>query len=138
MCRWAPLVFKHRKAPSKAECDDRFRTVAEEFARNFAERGEVGASVCVTLDGQTVVDLWGGVANVETNAPWERDTVCTVFSCTKGATAICAHILVSRGPARHRRAGRGVLARVRAERQGTRTVHMMLDHSVGVPSWREP
>src|SRR5438067_1286281 len=70
-----------------------FALVREEFERNFRERGEVGASVCVTLDGETVVDLWGGVANRDTNAPWQGDTVCMVASATKGATAFCAHLL---------------------------------------------
>ena len=38
--------------------DDVFAAVAEEFARNFAERGEVGASLCVIHEGRTVIDLW--------------------------------------------------------------------------------
>jgi len=38
-------------------CDPQFSQVAAEFERNFQERGEVGASVCVTLRGETVVDL---------------------------------------------------------------------------------
>ena len=34
----------------EGECDARFRGVREEFERNFAERVEVGASVCVTIE----------------------------------------------------------------------------------------
>jgi len=79
------------------KCEPRFERVREEFERNFREREEVGASVCVTLDGETVVDLWGGTANIDTGEPWKEDTVSVVFSCTKGATALCAHILASRG-----------------------------------------
>jgi CubicO group peptidase (beta-lactamase class C family) len=78
-------------------CDSRFAGVGEEFQRNFAERGEVGASVCVMVDGERVVDLWGGVADPTTGRPWEEDTVCTVWSCTKGAAALCAHLLIDRG-----------------------------------------
>ena len=48
-------------------CDQKFQEVRQEFERNFAERGEGGASVCVTVGGQTVVDLWGGTANTETD-----------------------------------------------------------------------
>ena len=44
-------------------CEPRFHAVEEQLAVNFAERGEVGASVCVLLDGEPVVDLWGGVAD---------------------------------------------------------------------------
>ena len=79
------------------KCDPKFARVREEFERNFKEREEVGASVCVTLDGKNVVDLWGGTADVDTGQPWEEDTVSVVWSCTKGATALCAHILASRG-----------------------------------------
>jgi CubicO group peptidase (beta-lactamase class C family) len=78
-------------------CAAGFSAVREEFDRNFAERGEVGASVAVTVDGETVVDLWGGVADRATGRPWERDTIGIVWSCTKGAVALCAHMLVSRG-----------------------------------------
>ena len=44
-----------------------------------------------------MVDLWGGVADADSGKLWEEDTVSIVFSCTKGATALCAHILSSRG-----------------------------------------
>ncbi|MPZ99270.1 MAG: EstA family serine hydrolase, partial [Dehalococcoidia bacterium] len=42
------------------DCDPRFEAVRRAFAENFAERGDVGAAVAVTLDGEPVVDLWGG------------------------------------------------------------------------------
>mgnify|MGYP003704805855 CR=1 FL=1 len=78
-------------------CKPGFERVAEAFSRNFEANGEVGASVCLTVGGDTVVDLWGGVADPKTGAAWQQDTVSIVFSCTKGATALCAHILASRG-----------------------------------------
>lgn len=78
-------------------CDPRFERVAEEFVRNFRERGEVGASVCVMLEGEPFVDLWGGSADPASNQPWVEDTLTHVWSSTKGATALCAHMLASRG-----------------------------------------
>ena len=81
----------------QGHCAPEFEPVREEFARNFAERGEIGASVCITLDGETVVDLWGGTADPETGAPWNEDTIAVVASSTKGATNLCAHVLASRG-----------------------------------------
>jgi CubicO group peptidase (beta-lactamase class C family) len=78
-------------------CEPRFARVREEFERNFTDRGEVGASVCVLVDGEPVVDLWGGVADPADGRAWERDTVSVVFSTTKGVTALCAHMLLSRG-----------------------------------------
>src|SRR4051812_41635603 len=78
-------------------CEAKFRAVRQEFERNFSERGEVGASICITVRGQTVVNLWGGTARTNVGTPWTEDTVGLVFSCTKGATALCAHVLASRG-----------------------------------------
>lgn len=81
----------------QGHCDERFAEVATQFERSFAERGEVGASVAVTVGGETVVDLWGGHADAERTRTWEKNTVTTVMSCTKGATALCAHLLVVAG-----------------------------------------
>ena len=78
-------------------CDPKFERVGEEFERNFKKREEVGASVCVTLEGKTVVDLWGGIANIETGEPWKEDTVSIIWSTTKGCVGLCANILISRG-----------------------------------------
>ncbi|NEW27091.1 serine hydrolase domain-containing protein [Nocardia cyriacigeorgica] len=69
----------------------------EEFERNFAERGEVGASVCVYVDGKPVVDLWGGTKNASTGEAWAEDTIGVVFSCTKGFVSMCANMLIDRG-----------------------------------------
>ncbi|PXY36492.1 serine hydrolase domain-containing protein [Prauserella flavalba] len=82
---------------SQGICAPEFARVREEFERNFAERGEVGASVCVTIDGESVVDLWGGLADQERGTPWERDTISVTFSASKGATALCLHVLAARG-----------------------------------------
>ncbi len=74
-----------------------FEGVREAFAANFVEHGEVGAGFSLVVDGRTVVDLWGGVADAATGAPYTDDTLQLVFSSTKGATAICANLLAQRG-----------------------------------------
>nr|AOS95214.1 beta-lactamase class C [uncultured bacterium] len=71
--------------------------VADTFRANFKKGKDLGAACCVYVDGHVVVDLWGGLADRETSRPWERDTVVAVASTTKGATAMCAHLLVQRG-----------------------------------------
>lgn len=73
-----------------------WEAVAEAFGRNFELHGELGAACCVYVNGQPVVDLWGGLADRRTGRPWGEDTVAVVFSTTKGATAICAHMLAER------------------------------------------
>ena len=74
-----------------------FEGVADAFAANFAEHGEVGAATSVYVGGQKVVDLWGGVADQDAGTPYTDDTLQLVFSTTKGATAACANLLAQRG-----------------------------------------
>lgn len=83
--------------PVRGDCDPRFAAVREAFERNFAERDELGAAVCVMVDGEPVVDLWGGVADDTTGRPWERDTMNVIMSCSKGVVSLCGHILIDRG-----------------------------------------
>jgi CubicO group peptidase (beta-lactamase class C family) len=78
-------------------CDARFRAVREAFADNFTHGREIGASVSITLNGETVVDLWAGSADEAGSRPWTQDTIVNVYSATKGLGALCAHILVERG-----------------------------------------
>lgn len=78
------------------DCAPRFARVREAFERNFAN-GEVGAALAVTIDGQPVIDLWGGHADAARTRLWERDTIVNVYSTTKGMTAICANRLLEAG-----------------------------------------
>jgi CubicO group peptidase (beta-lactamase class C family) len=118
-------------------CKRGFERIAEAFELNFGERGEVGASVSVTVGGETVVDLWGGSAHQETNAPWTKDTVGIVFSCTKGATALCAHVLASRGQLDLDAPVTELWPEFGQNGKERVTARMMLDHSAGVPALRE-
>lgn len=116
-------------------CDPKFKDVLDAFIENFETRDELGASVAITIGGKSVVDLWGGRIG-EGGAEWNRDTVSVVWSSTKGALALCAHMCADRGlldldsP----------VARYWPEfaRGGKEEalVTMMLDHSVGLPHVR--
>ncbi len=74
-----------------------FERVADAFAANFAEHGEVGAGFCLHVEGRKVVDVWGGYADETSGRPYDEDTLQLVFSTTKGATAVCANLLAQRG-----------------------------------------
>lgn len=117
-------------------CDPAFAHLLDEFTRNFEERGEVGASVAVTLEGEKVVDLWGGLANRD-GTPWQEDTISIIFSCTKGALALCAHMLVERGLLDLDAPVADYWPEFAVNGKENATVSMMLDHSVGVPHIRE-
>jgi CubicO group peptidase (beta-lactamase class C family) len=81
----------------QGHCDDRFSGVLEEFAKNFAERGDVGASFAATIEGEYVIDLWGGHSDAARTTPWEADSIANVYSTTKTMTFISALILADRG-----------------------------------------
>ena len=74
-----------------------FEPVADAFAASFAEHGEIGAACTVYLEGEPVVDIWGGMAEIDPPRPWQRDTIVILYSCTKGATAVMANRLIEEG-----------------------------------------
>jgi CubicO group peptidase (beta-lactamase class C family) len=78
-------------------CTDKFRVVLDEFVKNFEARGEVGASIVLTHEGETVVDLWGGRNSQKNQKPWTQDTLSMVFSSTKGIVALVANVLIAQG-----------------------------------------
>ncbi|MCK9487065.1 MAG: beta-lactamase family protein [Dehalococcoidia bacterium] len=78
-------------------CDPQFQAVADAFAQNFRERGDNGASACVTLDGRVVVDLWGGWKDRDRTEAWEADTLVNVWSSTKGMAAVAGHLAADQG-----------------------------------------
>jgi len=78
-------------------CDDKFARVRAAFENNFAAHGDVGASVAVSLEGEMVVDLWGGYKDIAKTAAWEEDTIVNVYSTTKTMAALCALVLADRG-----------------------------------------
>jgi CubicO group peptidase (beta-lactamase class C family) len=74
-----------------------YEGVREAFAANFSLHGDVGAAFCLYVKGRKVVDIWGGVADVKTGRKWDQDTLTLVYSTSKGASAICTHLLAQRG-----------------------------------------
>jgi CubicO group peptidase (beta-lactamase class C family) len=71
--------------------------VRELFQHSFDSGEEIGAAVSFVLDGQCVVDLWGGHYDLARTREWEPDTLVNVYSTTKGMTALCANQLIERG-----------------------------------------
>ncbi len=124
--------------PVRGSCAPGFEQVADAFLDNFRERGEAGASLCLHVGGECRVDLWGGVRNRKDGTPWEDDTISLVFSCTKAATALCAHVLIDRGELDLHARVTDIWPEFGQNGKQDATVEMMLNHSVGVPALREP
>jgi len=77
-----------------------FESVRDAFEANFERSGddtEVGAAVCVYVNGRQVVDLWGGFADAGRKRAWQSDTLANIWSATKGVVAIAIAMLVDRG-----------------------------------------
>src|SRR3954447_8143468 len=72
-------------------------SVRDEFERNWGERRELGGAVAAYVDGEKVVDLWGGVRDARDESPWEEDTLVLVYSTSKGLAAIALALMHSRG-----------------------------------------
>jgi CubicO group peptidase (beta-lactamase class C family) len=115
-----------------------YEPVAVAFEQNFSERGELGAAFAAYVDGELVVDLWGGVADRETRAPWRRDTLQLIYSGTKGLVAVCLLVLIERG-------GLDLDAPVcrywpefAAQGKDTVLVRHVVSHQAGLPGVRTP
>jgi CubicO group peptidase (beta-lactamase class C family) len=86
----------HYVANIQGSYDELFAAVPLVLAK-LLDDGDVGGSVAVLVDGEPVVDVWGGFADADRTVPWQRDTIANVFSVTKTMTALCALILADRG-----------------------------------------
>ena len=78
-------------------CDARFEAVRESLFKSIDSGGDLGASVAVLVDGEPVVDIWGGHVDEARSAPWQRDTITNVWSTTKTMTFLCTLMLADRG-----------------------------------------
>jgi CubicO group peptidase (beta-lactamase class C family) len=118
-------------------CDTRFRAVREEVARNFAERGEVGAAVCVVVGDVTVVDLAGGWADPGSRRRWEGDTLVDFYSVGKPFVALLALQLVDAGLVGLDAPIADVWPEFAAAGKGGATLRHALCHRAGVPAIHE-
>jgi CubicO group peptidase (beta-lactamase class C family) len=116
---------------------DRFAPVRDAFEANLASGADVGASFCATLDGETVVDLWGGWADEGKTQPWEEDTIVNVYSTTKTMTALTALLLADRGEIDFDAPVAKYWPEFAANgKAGVKVSHLM-SHSAGLSGWKE-
>ncbi len=124
--------------PVSGMCDPSFEAVRRAFVDNFAERGEVGAAVCVTVGGETVVDLVGGWADEACTRPWAPDTIGGFYSVGKGLLGLLLLRLVDEGRLGLDDPIASVWPEFGAAGKGGFTIRHALSHQAGVPAIREP
>src|SRR5690348_16208010 len=110
-CRWHRRVARAEVVPKPVggahdgpmndlvhgHCDSRFSRVADALADEVTTGEELGASIAVDIDGELIVDIWGGHADRAKTVPWGQDTIVNFFSCTKTLTALAALVAIDRG-----------------------------------------
>jgi CubicO group peptidase (beta-lactamase class C family) len=109
-----------------------FEPVRDAFAENFEQRGELGAACAVYLRGEKVVDLWGGLRDHRTSAPWEEDTMVVVFSTTKGMSALALAVAHARGLFRYDEPVATYWPEFAQRGKGAITVRQLLAHQAGL------
>ena len=77
--------------------DPAFKSLVDLFQQFLDQGEELGGSLCIDVDGKTVLDIWGGYADVASAHPWASDTLTVVWSSSKIITNLAAMVLVDRG-----------------------------------------
>lgn len=119
-------------------CDERFSAVKDILSASLDSGADLGASFAVTLEGELVVDIWGGWADEEKSRPWERDTIANVWSTTKTMTALCALILADQGELDlDAPVSRYWPEFAAGAKRDTVLVRHVMSHTAGLPGWDE-
>jgi len=118
-------------------CDDRFTGVRAALARHL-DADELGASIAVDLDGETVVDLWGGHRDEARTTPWTEDTLVNVWSTTKTVLNLAALMLVDRGELDPYAPVGDYWPEFSAKGKKNVEVRHLMSHTSGVSGWNPP
>jgi CubicO group peptidase (beta-lactamase class C family) len=90
-------LLDESEVPINGLCAPGFERVRDAFESNFTDGDDVGAAGAVWVEGDLVVNLWGGFADAAGQRPWREDTLASIYSGTKGLTSTCIHLLADRG-----------------------------------------
>ncbi len=119
--------------PLDGNCDPAFVRVRDALERNMATGAEVGCAVCVTVDGEPVVDLWAGHRDRARTLPWQRHTITDMKSVGKSVFALCVLRLASQGRIELDRPVAAYWPAFAAAGKENITVRTLLAHLAGLP-----
>jgi len=117
--------------------DLKFEAVKDAFAALFDDPQERGAALCVQVGGETVVDIWAGVADKDGQQAWHSDTILNLFSCTKPFTAVTALQLVGEGKLELDAPVARYWPEFAAAGKERITLRHLLSHQAGLPAIRQ-
>jgi CubicO group peptidase (beta-lactamase class C family) len=119
-------------------CRARFDPLREFFKAKLQSGEDLGASLAVNIDGEMVVDLWGGWADEAHTVPWSENTITCVFSTTKTMTSLAALVLVDRGELDLDANVASYWPEFAARGKAGIKVRHLLSHTSGVSGWEQP
>ena len=119
-------------------CSARFDPLRELFAAKLESGEDLGASLALNIDGEMVVDLWGGWADLARTVPWTENTITNVFSTTKSMTSLAALVLVDRGELDLDANVAAYWPEFAARGKEGIKVRQLLSHTSGVSGWEQP
>ena len=125
-------------APVQGYCNPRFAAVREQFQQNFVDRSETGAALAVTLDGELVIDLYGGWTDAKHTKPWAADTIVCCYSVGKAICAILSWRLAERGELEIDRRAADYWPEFAQNGKADIPVRWILTHQSGLPAIRKP
>lgn len=111
--------------------------VAEAFRAGFDGRPSMGAALHIRRDGETVLDLWAGIADERTGRPWTAATPSVIFSCTKGLMSVLAAQLVEKGRLDYDAPVSTYWPEFAAASKGNVTIRHLLAHKAGLSALRQ-
>ena len=118
--------------------DPSYEQLSELLSATLDAGTDVGASVCVTVDGETVVDIWGGWVDEAKTEPWGRDTITNVWSTTKTMTFLSALLLVERGQLDFHEKVATYWPEFAQNGKADIEVRHLMGHTSGVSAWMQP
>ncbi len=115
-----------------------FAALAETLDRAIAADEECGAAIAIDIDGESVVDIWGGHADAARTTPWTADTIVNVWSSTKNVTALAGLMLIDRGLIEAHTPVAEVWPEFGANGKQHIEFRHLLTHSSGLSAWEQP
>ena len=122
-------------------CPDRFAAVKDAFAANFTEApeglNEQAARFSVCIEGEVVIDLWGGWADAAKTVPYDQNTLTPVFSTGKAVMALLIATCVERGVLDYDTPVASYWPAFGQASKDAVTVGQMMSHQAGLPGFAE-
>jgi CubicO group peptidase (beta-lactamase class C family) len=124
--------------PISGLAPERFAAVKDVFAEHFAQDAEAGARFTVVIEGETVLDLIGGVSDRARTTPVNAQTLFPIFSTGKAVMALLVARLVEQGKLDYEQRVAEIWPAYGQAGKDRVTVGQMMSHQDGLPGFAEP